>query len=267
MVTGYGAAPTASAAPPVTAPVAVAPNVPIGPATTTPNTESITSEIPSSTANRTAFLEKIKQIQGEAVIPPAGKVKRTSAEVAAAETEQRLNAGQRQLVNLVQGGKVPVDEFHAFQNDVNENIFGGKPPIGKSGAIQNVDQITNHIELNKDKFPTVWQNWQNIKEKHPKQSGAAQLGMLFNLIGLSGLAAEGVKASKTGDWSDFGLGAVNQAVANLAPRASLPTALMTYSKNVGESPEELKALGERLKAAQQAYKYGAGRGSVGIAPP
>ena len=94
------------------------------------------------------------------------------------------------------------------------------------------------------------------------------LGMIAgNTLGGIELFKQYKKAKESGDWSDFGLGVANQLAANVLPKAGgLGTALMTPG-NVGESPEDLKALGERLKKAQQAFKVGAGRGSIGVPPP
>jgi hypothetical protein len=101
--------------------------------------------------------------------------------------------------------------------------------------------------------------------------GGASPAMLASIAGntLGGieLYKQYKKAKETGDWADFGLGVANQLAANVLPKAGgLGVALMTPGA-AGDPPEELKALGERLKKAQQAYKYGAGRGSMGVPPP
>lgn len=93
------------------------------------------------------------------------------------------------------------------------------------------------------------------------------LNVAGNALGIMGLISDYKEAKKTGDWSNFGLNATGQAIANLAPKAALGTQLATYSEALGESPEELKALGKRLQDAQQAFKVGGGRGSQGVPPP
>jgi len=93
------------------------------------------------------------------------------------------------------------------------------------------------------------------------------LNIAGNALGIMGLISDYKEAKKTGDWSNFGLNATGQAVANLAPKAALGTQLATYSKSLGESPEELKAFGKKLQDAQQAFKVGGGRGSQGVPPP
>ena len=224
---------------------------------------------PTSSDPRGAFLQKVQEIQKQAVIPPAENLRRTSEQVAAAKSEMALNKGVNQVANSVGANRpnITEDAFREARNAAINEVYGGEAPTSQGGAVKNQKQLANWIETNKERFPAVWQNYQSIKDKFPTQGGGVSLGMLFNLMGLGGLAVEGMKASKTGDWADFGINAINQGVANIAPKASLPTALMTYAKPAGESPEDLKALGERLKKAQQAYKYGAGRGSMGVPPP
>ena len=96
-------------------------------------------------------------------------------------------------------------------------------------------------------------------------SGMANAGL--NALGVLGLISDFKKAKKTGDWSNFGLNATGQVLANVIPKAALPAQLATYSKELGESPEELKALGKKLQDAQQAFKVGSGRGMQGVPPP
>lgn len=101
--------------------------------------------------------------------------------------------------------------------------------------------------------------------------GAATIGGManagLNALGVLGLISDFKEAKKTGDWSNFGLNATGQVLANVIPKAALPAQLATYSKALGESPEELRALGKKLQDAQQAYKFGAGRGMQGVPPP
>lgn len=64
------------------------------------------------------------------------------------------------------------------------------------------------------------------------------LGLLGNTVGAVGLAQAYNRGQQTGDWSDFGLGAVGQILANIAPRAATPFALMSPGGlNVGEQEE------------------------------
>ena len=64
------------------------------------------------------------------------------------------------------------------------------------------------------------------------------LGLLGNTVGAVGLAQAYNRGQQTGDWSDFGLGAVGQILANIAPRAATPFALMSPGGlNTGEQEE------------------------------
>jgi len=95
--------------------------------------------------------------------------------------------------------------------------------------------------------------------------GMANAGI--NALGVAGLVSDYKEAKKTGDWSNFGQNATGQIIANVLPKAALATQLASYSKELGESPEELKSLGKKLQDAQQATKIGAGRGMQGVPPP
>ena len=102
------------------------------------------------------------------------------------------------------------------------------------------------------------------------QKGGATIGGLANIglnaLGIAGLMSDFKEAKKTGDYSNFGLNATGQAIANFIPKLAIPFQLASYSKQLGESPEDLKALGKKLQDAQQAAKVGAGRG-LGVPPP
>lgn len=64
------------------------------------------------------------------------------------------------------------------------------------------------------------------------------LGLLGNTVGAVGLAQAYNRGQQTGDWSDFGMGAVGQILANIAPRAATPFALMSPGGlNTGEQEE------------------------------
>lgn len=64
------------------------------------------------------------------------------------------------------------------------------------------------------------------------------LGLLGNTVGAVGLAQAYNRGQQTGDWSDFGLSAVGQILANIAPRAATPFALMSPGGlNTGEQEE------------------------------
>jgi hypothetical protein len=87
-------------------------------------------------------------------------------------------------------------------------------------------------------------------------SPAAAMNLGANALGAIGLQQAYAHGKKTGDWSDLGLGAIIQAISNIAPRVALPFALMSpssVSSGTLDSPEG-KELMERSK-------------KKGIAPP
>lgn len=65
------------------------------------------------------------------------------------------------------------------------------------------------------------------------ESGAATLPAMLNLagnaLGAVGLAKAYEHGTKTGDYSDFGLGVIGQLLANVVPKAATPFALMSPS--------------------------------------
>ena len=86
------------------------------------------------------------------------------------------------------------------------------------------------------------------------------LNMLGNVLGIAGLAQSFKQGKETGDWSDFGLGAIGQVLGNLAPKAGVGFSLMAPSPlgaGTLDSPEARELMARN-------YNAGAGRG---IAPP
>ena len=86
------------------------------------------------------------------------------------------------------------------------------------------------------------------------------LNMLGNVLGIAGLAQSFKQGKETGDWSDFGLGAIGQVLGNLAPKAGIGFSLMAPSPlgaGTLDSPEAQEWMARN-------YNAGGGRG---IAPP
>ena len=113
------------------------------------------------------------------------------------------------------------------------------------------------------------QNLQPAKSTSSQKGGGTIGGLAnvgLNALGIAGLMSDFKEAKKTGDYSNFGLNATGQAIANFIPKLAIPFQLASYSKQLGESPEDLKALGKKLQDAQQAAKVGGGRG-IGVPPP
>lgn len=96
------------------------------------------------------------------------------------------------------------------------------------------------------------------------QKGGITLGqslnLLGNVLGIAGLAQSFKQGQKTGDYSDFGLGAIGQLLSNVAPKAGVGFSLMapsTLGAGTLDSPEAQELMARN-------YNAGGGRG---IAPP
>ena len=133
---------------------------------------------PTSSDPRGAFLQKVQEIQKQAVIPPAENLRRTSEQVAAAKSEMALNKGVNQVANSVGANRpnITEDAFREARNAAINEVYGGEAPTSQGGAVKNQKQLANWIETNKERFPAVWQNYQSIKDKFPTQGGGVSLG-------------------------------------------------------------------------------------------
>ena len=203
------------------------------------------------------------------VIPPGtpANARRTAEQIAVLKAEDPLNKGYNQ-VSRAAGitAETPAPEARSFMDRVTNEVFGGKPPASQGGAAPQAKQITNFIETNQKDFPNIYSKLKEIQAKYPTQSGSAHLGMLAGIagLGLGALGAYGAykEGKQTGDWTNLGL--LGGSFLALSPPAQAAYQAATYSKSLGETPEELKAFGQMLKNSQQAFKVGAGRG---VAPP
>ena len=203
------------------------------------------------------------------VIPPGtpANARRTAEQIAVLKAEDPLNKGYNQ-VSRAAGitAETPAPEARSFMDRVTNEVFGGKPPASQGGAAPQAKQITNFIETNQKDFPNIYSKLKEIQAKYPAQSGSAHLGMLAGIagLGLGALGAYGAykEGKQTGDWTNLGLLGGSLLAMSAPSQAAYQAA--TYSKSLGETPEELKAFGQMLKNSQQAFKVGAGRG---VAPP
>jgi len=104
-------------------------------------------------------------------------------------------------------------------------------------------------------FGKTTPNW--IKNQRGLSSPEFLGSLALNGLGGVQLYKAFKQGQKTGDYSDFGLGAVNQVAANVAPKAALALALMSHT-----DPIEPGTLPQKILDAQQAAKVGGGRGAV-----
>ena len=253
------AAPTApvTASPTVAAPAAV----PVAPAPVAPTVQQ-----PTNPALETAPVEPVAETKTRAP-------KRTPEQIELAKREGPTNWLKSQL-----GGD---ENYKAFVNQYNQ----GKPfasmeeAYGASEKYLGGPKKSEFIKSVKG-IPTMGQ--MEVGPVKPSEEAIARLaktgrikggvtpGMLATMIGAPLAALGGYQAYKegkeTGDWTNLGLmGGSLLGGASLPGQAAYQAA--TYMKPAGESREELKALGERLKSAQQAFKTGGGQGKRGVPPP
>lgn len=125
--------------------------------------------------------------------------------------------------------------YQRVVTDVKGGVLGvpPKPEGAKGGTVPRQEYVPEYIK------------------------GAASPAMLLNVaanaLGVAGLANAYKEGKKTGDWSNLGLGVIDQILSNVAPKAGLAMSLMAPgSLNVGEDQEIAKR--------QYEQKVGAGRG-------
>lgn len=295
------AAPTTPKAAPTAAVPPTAPAQPVAPAAqTVAPTPPVASadiqkiaEVTNPTTTALAEVATGKPAIPEMVGPPtemvgpvkppdiATRVRRTAEEIAAAKAEALANApeGMRPVPPNSKYNKAPGEKIGVGGYTYAHGAYGpetqarweeqyGKTnvPYEKVKSDISLAQMGPHKEGESKEFQ--FSRPQYAPEYIKGKASPAMLASIAgNTLGGIELFKQYKKAKESGDWSDFGLGVANQLAANVLPKAGgLGVALMTPGA-AGESSEELKALGERLKKAQQAYKYGAGRGSMGVPPP
>lgn len=207
---------------------------------------------------------------GPAVAPKTRAPRRTPEQMAAARAESAgkgpynwLNsqfgkdeAVTQDFIKKYLGGKAPETMDEAYQ--VLEKTLGG-PKKSDFLKAQKGELTARQMEIGPVKPP---ENLIKAKAKElTGQKGNISLGQSLNLLGnalgVAGLAQSYKEAKKTGDWSEFGMGAVGQVLGNVAPKAGLAFSLMAPgSLNTGEE--------EALQDIQYRAKVGSGRG---ITPP
>jgi hypothetical protein len=238
------------------------------------------------------------------VATPVEKAVTLTQEAPAAVPPPKAPRAERGSLATIANNPVPVEGMPGMRENYTKpkgiNPVTGEPFIGPGGYNWLANQVGHDVA------PQVWQEQYGQKNvphaqvqsdysatRYPPtavtvegQSGGAfgkpkyipeyikgnaSIGGMatagLNALGVAGLISDFKEAKKTGDWSNFGLNATGQVLANVIPKAALPAQLATFSKELGESPEELKALGKKLQDAQQASKIGAGRGMQGVSPP
>lgn len=179
------------------------------------------------------------------------------------------------FVQEVNQGKPFGNQYNLAQKAYQETYLGPKlpPKIAMQREIPrpaaNFGGVAPELVSVGPPTKEALQNLQPAKSTSSQKGGATIGGLAnvgLNALGIAGLMSDFKEAKKTGDYSNFGLNATGQAIANFIPKLAIPFQLASYSKQLGESPEDLKALGKKLQDAQQAARVGAGRG-IGVPPP
>jgi hypothetical protein len=229
-----------------------------------------------------AILKSEPLIQTEKQLEAAGQVKgaavpsrRTPKEAVVFKQETPFNKAYNQYSQRLGGMGAPEKsplqtQFDTAWEDIYNNVFKGEMPKSQGGNPAGWDKAEKLVRSQPEKYSAIIKHLDETAEKYGKsytsEKGFASLSGMANLagnaLGALGLTQAYKQGKKTGDWSDFGLGVINQVVGNVAPRAAVPLALMTpsaVSSGTLDSPEA-----RELLAKAQARQVGAGRG---IAPP
>lgn len=222
------------------------------------------------------LIETEKQLEAAgAVKGAAAPPRRTPKEAVVFKEEAPFNKAYNQYSQKLGGMGAPEKsplqtQFDTAWEDIYKNVFKGEMPKSQGGNPAGWGEAEKLVRSQPEKYSAIIKHLDETAEKYGKsytsEKGFASLSGMANLagnaLGALGLTQAYKQAKKTGDWSDFGLGAINQVVGNIAPRAAVPLALMTpsaVSSGTLDSPEA-----RELFARAQAKQVGAGRG---IAPP
>ena len=230
--------------------------------------------------------ETLQDLMKEPVAGPKGSVKPTlSPAQAGIPMPVGVGTGDNWLFNTL-----GPEKYKAFINDTNAGQpFGNRYEAARTAyqAYYPGPKIPGNIaqERNIPRPPTNFgvippgmetagpptaENLEALKKPVKPPKGAAgqkgnistgqALNMLGNVLGIAGLAQSFKQGKETGDWSDFGLGAIGQVLGNVAPKAGLGFSLMAPSPlgaGTLDSPEAQELMARN-------YNAGGGRG---IAPP
>lgn len=133
--------------------------------------------------------------------------------------------------------------YQRVVTDVKGGVLGvpPKPEGAKGGTVPRQEHVPEYIK------------------------GAASPAMLLNVaanaLGVAGLANAYKEGKKTGDWSNLGLGVIDQILSNVAPKAGLGLSLMAPTELAPGTVRPIpKTKEEREK--QYAERVGGGRGIV-----
>ena len=169
------------------------------------------------------------------------------------------------FIDDVNGGRPFGNQYSAAQAAYQAYYPGPKLP-GNIAKERNIARPPKNFGVIPPSMETVGPPTAQVAEslkkpvKPPKgQTGSMSAGQALNLLGnalgIAGLAQSFKQGQKTGDYSDFGMGAIGQILGNIAPKAGVAFSLMAPSStNEGEQ--------EALRDIAYRQKVGAGRGTT-----
>lgn len=244
---GIGVQPPAAPSAPVAASLAQSPVAPAEPATPSA-TEAVAS---GQSPSKAVQMDVATQLDEASGIAP--RVRRTKAQIEQATKESFANAPSGMLpsapakTNKWPGDVIGQGGWHWFEgqggtpeewtrqygrtnqpyqrvvSDVKGGILGvpPKPEGAKGGTVPRKEHVPEYIK--------------------GSIGPAMAMNLAANALGGLGLAQAYKEGKKTGDWTNLGLGAIDQILGNVVPKASLAMSLMAPSTtNAGEKEELAK---------------------------
>lgn len=130
------------------------------------------------------------------------------------------------------GPQSPIEDAYAAARAYREGKLPAVPR--KEGASPLMGPESKRGGESFGKPPANW-----LETQRGQITPSMALNLLGNALGIAGNVESYKKGKKTGDWSDLGLGIINQIIANAAPKAALPVSLMTPSTLNANEAEEL----------------------------
>ena len=231
--------PSASVQPPVVA-------APVEPVTPSIAEAVATGQSPSK-AIQTDVAQQIDEASGI-----TGRVRRTKAQIEQAAAEALANAPAGKLpaapkkTNKMPGDVIGQGGWHWYEGQMGpEAEQAWLREFGRTN--QPYQRVVEAVKEGRLPVPAptegkkggTFPRQEYVPEYIKGNIGLAQLGSLAaNALGAAGLLQAYKEGKKTGDYSSLGLGAIDQILGNVAPRAGLATSLMAPTAlNVGESEE------------------------------
>lgn len=181
-----------------------------------------------------------------------GRVRRTKAQIEQAAAEALANAPEGKIpaapkkTNKIPGDVIGQGGWHWYEGQMGpEAEQAWLREFGRTN--QPYQRVVEAVKEGRLPVPAptdgkkggAFPRQEYVPEYIKGNISLAQLGSLAaNALGAAGLLQAYKEGKQTGDYSNLGLGAIDQILGNVAPRAGLATSLMAPAAlNVGESQE------------------------------